>query len=143
MSNGPAGDDICVLTVALVRKGSFAAFVAPRPHELSRLRSQLRTWLGSVGCDAEATADIVLATSEAASNAIEHGAADMQRGVSVVGRVVDDVISVVVRDHGRWREPGPPLNRGRGIKIMRHLMDSVSVEPGDDGTLVRLERLLK
>jgi serine/threonine-protein kinase RsbW len=142
MSNGPAGDDICVLTVALVRAGSFAAFVAPKPHELSKLRRQLRTWLDSAGCDPELVADIVLATSEAASNAIEHGAAETQRGVSIVGRVADDTISVVIRDHGRWREPGPPSNRGRGLMIMRHLMDRVSVEPGDEGTVVRLERAL-
>jgi anti-sigma regulatory factor (Ser/Thr protein kinase) len=53
------------------------------------------------------------------------------------------LISLVIRDHGRWREPGPPMNRGRGLMIMRYVMDSVSVEPGDDGTVVRLERALK
>jgi serine/threonine-protein kinase RsbW len=142
MANGPAGDDVCVLTVALVRAGSFAAFFPPMPHELTRLRKQLRTWLDSVGCDPDLIADIVLATSEAASNAIEHGAAETQRGVSIVGRVGGDVISIVIRDHGRWRVPGPPLNRGRGLMIMRQLMDNVSVEPGDEGTVVRLERAL-
>ena len=65
---------------------SFAAFLPPVLVELSRLRAQIRTWLLSVGCDDEVTADIVLATSEAAANAIEHGACETQRGVSVVGR---------------------------------------------------------
>jgi anti-sigma regulatory factor (Ser/Thr protein kinase) len=122
---------------------SFAAFLPPVLVELSRLRAQIGTWLLSVGCDDEVTADIVLATSEAAANAIEHGASEAQRAVSVVGRVVDGVVSIVIRDHGRWREPGPPANRGRGLSIMRRLMDGVTVEPGLDGTVVRLEHALR
>jgi serine/threonine-protein kinase RsbW len=141
LSNGDTGDDVCVLTVALVRASSLAAFLPARPEELGRLRTQLRAWLAALGCGRDATADIVLATSEAAANAIEHGSGT-ERGVSVVGRVVDGVISIVIRDHGIWREPGPPSNRGRGLTIMRHVMDNVAIEPEDGGTIVRLERAL-
>jgi anti-sigma regulatory factor (Ser/Thr protein kinase) len=122
---------------------SFTAFLPPVLVELSGLRAQIGTWLVSVGCEEDVTADIVLATSEAAANAIEHGASETQRGVSVVGRVVDGVVSIVIRDHGRWRDPGPPANRGRGLSIMRQLMDGVTVEPRADGTVVRLEHALR
>jgi serine/threonine-protein kinase RsbW len=133
------GDDICVLSVALVRSRSFATFCASRPEELSALRKQLRSWLGSLDCPAETSGDIVLAVSEAAANSIEHGAAPDGRGISVLGQANNGTISLVIRDHGRWKEPGASANRGRGLPIMRDLMDTVAVEPAEDGTVVRME----
>jgi serine/threonine-protein kinase RsbW len=133
------GDDICVLAVTLVRARSFATFCASRPEELASLRKQLRSWLGSLGCPAEVSGDIVLAVSEAAANSIEHGAAPDGRGISVAGRADNGTISVVIRDHGRWKVPGRSSNRGRGLPIMRELMDTVFVESAEDGTVVRME----
>lgn len=134
-----ADDDVCVLAVALVRERTFVRFCPPRAEELAPLRRDMRTWLNAIGCPDTTAADIVLATSEAAANAIEHGSADHGRGVAVIGRFSGDVLSIVVRDHGRWRPPGPPSNRGRGLLIMRELMDRVDVEQGEGGTVVRLE----
>ena len=48
-------------------------------------------------------------------------------------------IDLVVTDHGRWREPRPST-RGRGMGIMRRLVDEVDVESGEDGTRVHLRR---
>ena len=44
-----------------------------------------------------------------------------------------------VRDHGRWRDSrsGPG---GRGIEMMRSLMDEVEVTPAEGGTTVHLRR---
>jgi anti-sigma regulatory factor (Ser/Thr protein kinase) len=103
------------------------------------LRKQLRSWLGSLGCPAETSGDIVLAASEAAANSIEHGAPADGRGIAIVGRADNGTISLVIRDHGSWKEPGRASNRGRGLPIMRQLMDTVVVEPADDGTVVRME----
>ena len=51
-------------------------------------------------------------------------------------------IRVTVRDHGRWRPPRGS-HRGRGLPLMRALMERVDVEHGDDGTVVVLERTLR
>ncbi len=45
---------------------------------------------------------------------------------------------VEVRDSGRWRLDGDP-ERGRGLGIMRALVDRVSIESTHGGTNVRLE----
>ena len=49
---------------------------------------------------------------------------------------------MTVRDHGRWRPPRGS-HRGRGLPLMRALMERVDVEHSDDGTVVVLERTLR
>jgi anti-sigma regulatory factor (Ser/Thr protein kinase) len=44
-----------------------------------------------------------------------------------------------VSDTGGWREPRK-TDRGRGLELMRALMDDVELEAGDDGTTVRMRR---
>ena len=51
----------------------------------------------------------------------------------------DGAIVVTVSDHGRWRDPRPS-SRGRGLPLMRALMESVEVDPGAHGTTVTLRR---
>jgi hypothetical protein len=82
---------------------------------------------------------ITLATNEACMNAIEHAGA---RGTfSLDAAIGEDGVDVLVRDHGRWRTPRGDLG-GRGIDMMRALMDHVEVTPAEDGTTVRLRRSL-
>ena len=45
----------------------------------------------------------------------------------------------MVRDTGGWREPRKS-DRGRGLDLMRALMDEVELEAGDAGTTVRMRR---
>jgi len=53
----------------------------------------------------------------------------------------DHGVSIVVSDKGGWREPRES-DRGRGLDLMRALMDEVELEAGDDGTTVRMRRRL-
>ena len=53
------------------------------------------------------------------------------------GRVV-----IVVSDSGRWKSESTSRDRGRGLGLMRALMESVEIVPSSDGTSVRLERTL-
>jgi anti-sigma regulatory factor (Ser/Thr protein kinase) len=97
-------------------------------------------WLAAIGVDGQLAFDIVLATSEAASNAIEHGhRCDGSRGIAVDVDLVGGVLRVRVRDAGRWRKPTPPGERGRGLPIMRALMDRVEIERSVVGTVVTME----
>ena len=70
--------------------------------------------------------------------------ARLRRGVGtveLVAAVDGDAVDLVVTDHGHWREPRPST-RGRGLGIMRRLVDEVDVETGADGTRVHLRRAL-
>jgi anti-sigma regulatory factor (Ser/Thr protein kinase) len=46
-----------------------------------------------------------------------------------------------VRDHGVWRSPREG-DHGRGISLMRALMDTVDVLATPEGTTVRMQRTL-
>ena len=48
---------------------------------------------------------------------------------------------MVVRDFGVWR-PGRDDDRGRGLGLMKELMDEVEVTPSSEGTVVRMQRRL-
>jgi len=50
-------------------------------------------------------------------------------------------VTAVVRDSGRWRQPRDE-DRGRGLSIMRALMDEVDVTQASTGTTVTLRRTL-
>jgi anti-sigma regulatory factor (Ser/Thr protein kinase) len=73
-------------------------------------------------------------------NAIEHGFGTP--GFEVHAELEDGEVDIVVRDHGRWRHPHA-AREGRGIDMMRSLMDEVEVTPADDGTTVRLRRAVR
>jgi anti-sigma regulatory factor (Ser/Thr protein kinase) len=55
--------------------------------------------------------------------------------------LVRDAVEVVIRDSGTWR---PPVGGewGRGLGLMRGLMDNAEIEHEDGGTVVRLRRHL-
>jgi serine/threonine-protein kinase RsbW len=103
----------------------------------------MRRWLiarnvGPRWCD-----DLVLVCGEAASNAIEHGYLESRGEVEVSIQIdADGVVLARVRDHGCWRPPGSDPFRGRGLDLMRTLMDSVEVRTGEGGTTVSMNRAL-
>ena len=111
------------------------------PHALARVRQELRPWLRAQGAgDLEAN-DITIASQEACTNAVEHAYGPGRHGFSVEAECDDGLVRITVRDEGSWR-PARGSNRGRGLGIMRELMDRVDVRHGDDGTVVVLERRL-
>jgi len=94
--------------------------------------------------------DIVLAVGEACSNAVEHGHVTKQY-VAVRCDFEKDMLRVEIGDRGRGFDeklvnsaaiPAEFLGRGRGIPIMRAVMDAVRYEITDAGTTVFLEKRL-
>jgi anti-sigma regulatory factor (Ser/Thr protein kinase) len=51
-------------------------------------------------------------------------------------------LTLRVTDTGQWRRVPAPGDRGRGLPLMRAVMDSVLVEPGEGGTVVTMQRRL-
>ncbi|MGI8750119.1 MAG: ATP-binding protein [Thermoleophilaceae bacterium] len=65
----------------------------------------------------------------------------MADDVAIAAVIVDGELDITVRDHGRGRERTTE-GRGRGLMLMRELMDRVEVTPSDDGATVRMWRRL-
>jgi anti-sigma regulatory factor (Ser/Thr protein kinase) len=101
------------------------------------LRAELRDFLEVSGLPAEEVDGLVLATSEAATNAVEYSGSLFATYFDVVAEVSGSEISISVRDYGRWRDPRPGSGRGRGLLLMSRLATlTVTVEP--QGTTVTL-----
>jgi serine phosphatase RsbU (regulator of sigma subunit) len=112
-----------------------------RVSQLAPTRAALRSWLTRARVDPVQTQDMVVAVGEAIANAIEHGHRHSPEGIiSLRATALFDQVQLTVVDTGSWKPPRPDTNthRGRGIKLMRALMDGVAINPGATGTLVQL-----
>jgi serine phosphatase RsbU (regulator of sigma subunit)/GAF domain-containing protein/anti-sigma regulatory factor (Ser/Thr protein kinase) len=115
-------------------------FPAHSDH-LAAARSALREWLNRLGIAPDRAVDILVATGEAVANAIEHGHRDRLHGtVHLRASAAADRIHVTITDTGAWKAPDaePDPVRGRGVALMRLLMDDITLETGDAGTTVHL-----
>jgi serine/threonine-protein kinase RsbW len=99
------------------------------------------------GLDEDACYEVKLALSEAVSNAIRHGSssADAPIRICVSGEAGALVIEVI--DTGRFvprvTRRGDMPESGRGMEFMRLMMDEVDLQPGTDGTRLRLVKRLQ
>lgn len=123
------------------------------PRQLAPIRTEVRRWLEPLTLSGDAEQDLVLAVSEAASNAVEHAyPTDVPAGgprepdgptVELSFWTEEAAVLIEVRDHGRWRPPTPgPTDRGMGIMIMQRLVGSVMISYDDRGTRVLLRHPL-
>jgi PAS domain S-box-containing protein len=136
-------DDVALLAVRTRPAGTGLEVRAPaRPDELGRVRTRLGEWLAGVGAAPTEVSEIALAVNEAVANAVEHAYGLGRGDFSVEGRAEGNVVVVVVRDAGRWREPRNDPH-GRGVSLIRGLMDDVDVEKGGGGTTVTMRRRLR
>lgn len=118
------------------------------PIVASVARDEVGQWLtAALGWPADQGDDIVLAVSEAVSNATEHAYLNQAVGLVTITGGVETTpdgqrrVTVVVRDYGRWRPiPIHHDNRRRGIPIMRACMETVTIGHSTDqvGTWVVL-----
>ena len=137
-----ATDDVALLTLRnLPVPERFQVEFPAEPESLAPIRSMLRRWLHHAGADEFEIAEITTACGEAATNAIEHAGTGNGAHFEVLGRRDGPEVELAVRDHGSWRRERED-DQGRGLDLMRTLMDTVAVEPGEDGTTVSLRRRL-
>ncbi len=110
--------------------------------ELSPVRAQLRHWLDNCGLSTPLTQDALVAAGEAVANAIEHGHRDQPgEEIRLAAAITTDRLRLTVADSGHWLPPGPEptLYRGKGIQLMRALMDNVSIDTETVGTTVTMD----
>lgn len=128
------------------------------PSRLSMARGRVEQLLTQTGLTPDEVFDMTLAGGEALGNAIDHTSAE---GVLLTVSVYADRVVVEVADCGDGFDPtrsgdgaedaadfsdetSGDLERGRGIKLMRMLADSVEIgrKANGAGTVVRLVKLI-
>ncbi|MEV4569353.1 SpoIIE family protein phosphatase [Nonomuraea sp. NPDC049419] len=135
--DGGYSDDVALL---LYRQPAPLEVAFPaESSQLAPVRSALRTWLSRCQVTSAQAQSILVAAGEACANAIEHGHRDSP-GETIRLRAVatGDDVRLTVADTGRWKAPQPEANphRGRGVALMRALMQEVTIQPGAAGTIV-------
>ncbi|MER7167082.1 SpoIIE family protein phosphatase [Micromonospora sp. NPDC000207] len=116
-------------------------FPAEATH-LAPVRTALRSWLERCGLDRASAYNVLVAAGEACANAIEHGHRDAPGGrIHLHAAATADGLRLSVTDSGRWKVPLAVENnhRGRGLSLMRALMDSITVIHGAGGTTVDMQ----
>ncbi len=107
----------------------------PDPSRLLRARERMRDYLQQYCSDQRAIDDVVLAVQEACTNAIRHSGSEEDIEVNL--RLDGGDLLAEVRDKGRGFDAGdidldkppPPLeNCGRGLYLMAHLMDTLTLD---------------
>ncbi|MFF7361503.1 SpoIIE family protein phosphatase [Streptomyces sp. NPDC008125] len=107
--------------------------------QLAPVRRALRGWLDQCDLPSGTVQNILVAAGEACANAIEHGHRDAP-GDTVYIRAEASVgnLRLTIADTGQWKVPQPERNahRGRGMGLMRALMQQVTVTQSPTGTTV-------
>jgi anti-sigma regulatory factor (Ser/Thr protein kinase) len=140
----PGTDDVALLALhaGVLDPAALRLRLEASPDSAPVLRYTLRRWLGQSQIDPAEIFDLTVAVTEAFANAIEHAYGAADASIEVEARVDGDVVRVMVRDWGQWREQRGQ-HRGRGLSLMRGLMDEVDVTSGADGTTVRMWRRVR
>ena len=90
---------------------------------------------------AEVRDDVILATHEAAANAIEH--AELGSEVTVKGVQDEGSVLVIVTNNGVWKRPrSSDEMRGRGLALMQALMSELEVQVRNRRTVLRMRKHL-
>ena len=143
LPEGPPGDDVALLALhnEPITGSRLHLELGTDPDELAGVRRSIERWLEGSNVDERDAYRVTLAANEACMNAIEHGFGPGNPGFEVSAELAGDAVDIVVRDHGHWREPRS--EDGRGLEMMRSLMDAVEVTPGEGGTTVHLRRAVR
>ncbi|MBW3594014.1 MAG: SpoIIE family protein phosphatase, partial [Actinobacteria bacterium] len=152
---GELRDDIAILVsqVALDRTLGEPARELVLPNEPARV-SEVRAFVSSFLTDLRAPVDvsteILLAVGEAAANANRHGRRVEGRGeIRVYCALEGPSVTITIADDGGGFEPADIdaatlpdkfASGGRGLFLMRQLMDEVEFESTDVGTTVTMYR---
>ncbi len=142
IDESPLADDVALLAIeALPLEDTLEMTLPVRPNVLGGLRSTLGRWLQAAGADESELFDVTLSVSEAAANAIEHAYGAREASFTVRCERDGRDVTITVRDLGRWRT-GRRQGGGRGLEIMRALLDDVNIDSDEEGTVVRMTKRL-
>ena len=128
---------------------SFSVRLPRDARSLPLMRGLLRQALEHLDVSTRAIEEIVLALTEACANVVQHAGEYEEYQVDVA--ITDDVCRVSVLDDGQGFDfeqaaapEGSPLEAGRGLMLMKALVDDLQFVRSDDGRhRVELEKRLR
>lgn len=117
------------------------------PASAPEARALVRDAASELRLDRLTTWELMLATTEAIANAIEHGEPCDPRGIFLRLEALDGTFEVEVRDCGgcfpaQARTKKLDQQGGRGMPIIAAIMDNLEVLPSTGLTRVRFEKRL-
>lgn len=116
------------------------------PGDLYEVRERLKKVIFELGFSEKLSYDILVAVSEACSNSIEHSGCGPDQELEITFNYVPGTFTVELKDYGcgfdyqkiARRSAKNMSIRGRGILIMKTLMDEVHYEPHPDGLYLKM-----
>lgn len=126
---------------------SFALRLPTEAAAVPFIRALCRTNLGELQVTKDCIEDVGLAVTEACANVVKHSGVDS--GFDVRVHIVDETCRIVVRDEGSGFDEGAvkrsfaDAESGRGIELMRELVDDLHYQPDGTGTSLTLIKQLE
>lgn len=142
------GDDVSDDVVLLAMRpasgacGPLSLTFAAEPRMLADVRRAMRQWLRSAEVAAEEENEVLVASGEACANVVRHAYPAAAGDMKLEARIVAGMLEVTVSDRGRWRSSAA-REGGWGLQLIRGLMDTVDVDRGPSGTVIRMRRRLQ
>jgi len=133
-------DDVATLTIAAAdaHATTFTFTFTALPMAVPLVRRSLERYADAIGLNDARCFALIAATGEALANAVEHAYAGTPGLVRVHAETGDGVLHVVVEDDGKWKPAQRRDERGRGLPLMRALVDAVEIRTHQARTEVRL-----
>ena len=117
----------------------FEARIPGTPLGVAMLRRKLAGMAEDCGMDAEAVADVRLAVTEAATNAVMHAYADTDGELRVTAVARDGVLAIVIGDTGPGlvkRRDSPGL--GMGLSVIASVVERLKIVSHPGGTEIHM-----
>jgi serine/threonine-protein kinase RsbW len=114
--------------------------LAAVPGTVTALRWMARDFAIDRGADERLGGDVMLAVSEAVTNAVKHAYPGAGEGeVELRATVAEEKrLEVVVSDEGRGFRPGPSEGLGAGLMLIGECADTLAVDQGAGGVTVQM-----
>jgi serine/threonine-protein kinase RsbW len=117
------------------------------PASATEARALVRDAASELRLDGSTTWELMLATTEAIANAVEHGEPCDPRGIFLRLEALDGTVEVEVRDCGgcfpaESRSKKPDQRGGRGMPIIAAITDRLEILRSTGLTRVRFEKRL-
>ena len=109
------------------------------PLAVPIVRRTLQRFAQRLGLDDDRIYALITAVGEATANAVEH-AYHARPGTVRLGLQSDENgLQVSIEDDGRWKQAQKRDERGRGLPLMRALMDGVEIRTNQSHTSIHLK----
>ena len=145
IGDGPIPDDLCLLvmrpTEATVEESlpSTTLRRPAKPSTIPELRWAARDFALECGADEGLVGDIMLAVSEAVTNAVKHAYPEGNGDVELRANLqTDEDLEIVIRDGGAGFGPTSSEGLGAGLMLMNECADTLDVDQGPGGVTVRM-----